>query len=56
MKLEQELRKAVIEAVKALYGQDVTGQQVSLQKTVRDLLFFLFYAFQRKVLNKQQTK
>ena len=36
MKLEQELRKAVIEAVKALYGQDVTEQQVSLQKTVRD--------------------
>lgn len=36
MKLEQELRKAVIEAVKALYGQDVAEQQVSLQKTVRD--------------------
>ena len=36
MKLEKELRKAVIEAIKALYGQDVTEQQVSLQKTNRD--------------------
>ena len=36
MKPEKELREAVIEAVKALYGQDVTEQQVSLQKTNRD--------------------
>lgn len=36
MKLEQDLTKAVIEAVKALYEQDITEQQVTLQKTNRD--------------------
>lgn len=32
MKIEQQLNDAVIEAVKALYGQEITPAQVALQK------------------------
>lgn len=32
MKIEQQLNAAVIDAIKALYGQDVTAEQVTLQK------------------------
>ena len=33
MQIEQQLQSAVINAVKALYGQDITPEQVTLQKT-----------------------
>ena len=33
MKIEQKLTAAVVEALKALYGQDVPAEQVQLQKT-----------------------
>lgn len=36
MKIEQQLQAAVIEAVKALYGQDITPEQVALQKTKKE--------------------
>ena len=36
MKIEQKLTAAVIEAVKALYGADITAEQVSLQKTKKE--------------------
>ncbi len=36
MKIEQQLQSSVIEAVKALYAQDITPEQVSLQKTKKD--------------------
>lgn len=36
MKLETQLQEAVVKAVKALYEQDVTEKQVTLQKTNRD--------------------
>lgn len=36
MKIEQQLQTAVIEAVKALYGQDITPEQVALQKTKKE--------------------
>ncbi len=36
MKIEQQLNNAVIEAVKALYGQDITPEQVTLQKTKKE--------------------
>ena len=36
MKIEQQLTNAVIEAVKALYGQDITAAQVALQKTKKE--------------------
>ena len=36
MKIEQQLTQAVIDAVKALYGQDITPEQVTLQKTKKE--------------------
>ena len=33
MQIEQQLQSAVINAIKALYGQDITPEQVTLQKT-----------------------
>ena len=36
MKIEQQLQSSVIEAVKAVYAQDITPEQVSLQKTKKD--------------------
>lgn len=36
MKLETKLQEAVVKAIKALYEQDVTEKQVTLQKTSRD--------------------
>lgn len=36
MKLELQLQEAVVKAIKALYEQDVTEKQVTLQKTSRD--------------------
>ena len=36
MKIEQQLQKAAIEAVKALYGADVTAEQITLQKTKKE--------------------
>ena len=54
MKIEQQLNNAVIEAVKALYGQDVTPEQVTLQKTKKEfeghltLVVFPFLRMSRK--------
>lgn len=36
MKIEQQLQQAVIAAVKALYGADVTAAQITLQKTKKE--------------------
>ena len=36
MKIEQQLEQAAIEAVKALYGADVTAEQITLQKTKKE--------------------
>lgn len=36
MKIEQQLQQAVIAAVKALYGTDVTAAQITLQKTKKE--------------------
>lgn len=36
MKIEQQLYVAVAEAVKALYGQDIKPEQITLQKTKKD--------------------
>lgn len=36
MKIEQQLQQATIEAVKALYGADVTAEQITLQKTKKE--------------------
>lgn len=36
MKIEQQLQQAAIEAVKALYGADVTAEQITLQKTKKE--------------------
>ena len=54
MKIEQQLNNAVIEAVKALYGQDITPEQVTLQKTKKEfeghltLVVFPFLRMSRK--------
>lgn len=54
MKIEQKLTAAVIEAVKALYGADITAEQVSLQKTKKEfeghltLVVFPFLRISRK--------
>ena len=36
MKIENKIEASVIEAVKALYGQDVPAAQVQLQKTKKE--------------------
>ena len=36
MTIEQQLQQAAIEAVKALYGADVTAEQITLQKTKKE--------------------
>ncbi len=36
MKIEQQLQQAAIEAVKALYGADVTAEQITLQKNKKE--------------------
>ena len=36
MKIEQQLQRPSIEAVKALYGADVTAEQITLQKTKKE--------------------
>lgn len=36
MKIEHQLQQAAIEAVKALYGADVTAEQITLQKTKKE--------------------
>lgn len=36
MKIEQQLQQAAIVAVKALYGADVTAEQITLQKTKKE--------------------
>ena len=54
MKIEQQLTQAVIDAVKALYGQDITPEQVTLQKTKKEfeghltLVVFPFLRISRK--------
>ncbi len=54
MKIEQQLTQAVIDAVKALYGQDITPEQVTLQKTKKEfeghltLVVFPFLCISRK--------
>ena len=54
MKIDQQLQQAVIEAVKALYGQDITPEQVTLQKTKKEfeghltLVVFPFLRISRK--------
>lgn len=54
MKIEQQLNNAVIKAVKALYGQDITPEQVTLQKTKKEfeghltLVVFPFLRMSRK--------
>lgn len=54
MKIEQQLNNAVIEAVRALYGQDITPEQVTLQKTKKEfeghltLVVFPFLRMSRK--------
>ena len=54
MKIEQQLNQAVREAVKALYGQDITPEQVTLQKTKKEfeghltLVVFPFLRMSRK--------
>lgn len=54
MKIEQQLNAAVIDAIKALYGQDVTAEQVTLQKTKKEfeghltLVVFPFLRISRK--------
>ncbi len=54
MKIDQQLTQAVIEAVKALYGHDITADQVTLQKTKKEfeghltLVVFPFLRISRK--------
>ena len=54
MKIEQQLTQAVTDAVKALYGHDITADQVTLQKTKKDfeghltLVVFPFLRISRK--------
>ena len=54
MKIDQQLTQAVIDAVKALYGQDITADQVTLQKTKKEfeghltLVVFPFLRISRK--------
>ena len=54
MKIENQLTQAVIDAVKALYGQDITPEQVTLQKTKKEfeghltLVVFPFLRISRK--------
>lgn len=36
MKIENQLQSAVIEAIKTLYGQEITAEQVTLQKTKKE--------------------
>ncbi|MDR3059237.1 MAG: arginine--tRNA ligase [Prevotella sp.] len=59
MKLEIKLQDAVIKSIEALYGQTVTGEQLSLQKTKKEfeghytLVVFPFLKMSRK--NPEQT-
>ena len=54
MKIDQQLTQAVIDAVKTLYGQDITADQVTLQKTKKEfeghltLVVFPFLRISRK--------
>ena len=54
MQIEQQLTQAVIDAVKALYGHDITPDQVTLQKTKKEfeghltLVVFPFLRISRK--------
>ena len=54
MKIENQLTQAVVDAVKALYGQDITPEQVTLQKTKKEfeghltLVVFPFLRISRK--------
>ncbi len=54
MKIDQQLTQAVIDAVKAIYGQDITADQVTLQKTKKEfeghltLVVFPFLRISRK--------
>ncbi len=54
MKIDQQLTQAVIDAVKALYGHDITEEQVTLQKTKKEfeghltLVVFPFLRISRK--------
>ena len=54
MKIEQQLTTAVIEALKALYGQEVAAEQIQLQKTKKEfeghltLVVFPFLKMSRK--------
>ena len=54
MKIEKQLTQAVMDAVKALYGQDITPEQVTLQKTKKEfeghltLVVFPFLRISRK--------
>ncbi len=54
MKIDQQLTQAVINAVKALYGHDITEEQVTLQKTKKEfeghltLVVFPFLRISRK--------
>ena len=54
MKIENQLTQAVMDAVKALYGQDITPEQVTLQKTKKEfeghltLVVFPFLRISRK--------
>ena len=54
MKIEEKLTKAVVDGLKALYGQDVAAAQVQLQKTKKEfeghltLVVFPFLRMSRK--------
>ena len=54
MKIENQLNQAVVDAVKALYAQDITPEQVTLQKTKKEfeghltLVVFPFLRISRK--------
>ena len=59
MKLEIQLQNAIIKAIEVLYGQAVTGEQLSLQKTKKEfeghytLVVFPFLKMSKK--NPEQT-
>ena len=48
MNIEEKLTTSIISAIKTLYGQDVPGKMVQLQKTKKefeDILLWLFSLF-----------
>lgn len=48
MNIEEKLTTSIISAIKTLYGQDVPGKMVQLQrlrKSLKDILLWLFSLF-----------